>query len=66
MIRLSVLEIEGGYPERDGGEGEGEGLVLEYSSSWIDGKLFVEKLEFLSLLGFNQIASKDYVWQVAF
>ena len=40
MIRLSVLEIEGGYPERDGegeeGEGEGEeGLVLEYSSSWM-------------------------------
>ena len=36
MIRLSVPEIEGGYPERDGeGEEEGEGLVLEYSSSWI-------------------------------
>ena len=39
MIRLSVPEIEGGSPERDGGEGEGEGegegLVLEYSSSWI-------------------------------
>ena len=34
MIRLSVPEIEGGSPERDGGEGE-EGLVLEYSSSWI-------------------------------
>ena len=32
MIRLSVPEIEGGSPERDGGE---EGLVLEYSSSWI-------------------------------
>ena len=38
MIPLSVPEIEGGSPERDGGEGEGEGeegLVLEYSSSWI-------------------------------
>ena len=37
MIRLSVPEIEGGSPERDGEEGEGEeeGLVLEYSSSWI-------------------------------
>ena len=35
MIRLSVLEIEGGSPERYG-EGEGEeGLVLEYSSSWM-------------------------------
>ena len=32
MIRLSVPEIEGGSPERDG---EGEGLVLEYSSSWM-------------------------------
>ena len=33
MIPLSVPEIEGGYPERYGGEGEGEeeGLVLEYS-----------------------------------
>ena len=57
MIRLSVPEIEGGSPERDGeGEGlvlafsvpeieggslerdggEGEGLVLVYSSSWMD------------------------------
>ena len=35
MIARSVLEIEGGYPERYGGEGEEEGLVLEYSSSWI-------------------------------
>ena len=35
MIPLLVPEIEGGSPERDGGEGEGEGLVLEYSSSWI-------------------------------
>ena len=37
MIPLSVPEIEGGYPERYGGEGEEgeeegeEGLVLEYS-----------------------------------
>ena len=38
MIPLSVPEIEGGSPERDGGEGEEgeeEGLVLEYSSSWM-------------------------------
>ena len=35
MIPLSVPEIEGGSPERDGGEEEGEGLVLEYSSSWM-------------------------------
>ena len=35
MIPLSVPEIEGGYPERDGEEGEEEGLVLEYSSSWM-------------------------------
>ena len=38
MIARSVPEIEGeGSPERDGGEeeGEGEGLVLEYSSSWM-------------------------------
>ena len=41
MIPLLVPEIEGGYPERDGGEGaegaegEEEGLVLEYSSSWM-------------------------------
>ena len=38
MIPLLVSEIEGGYPERQGGEGadgEEEGLVLEYSSSWI-------------------------------
>ena len=34
MIPLSDPEIEGGSPERDSGE-EGEGLVLEYSSSWI-------------------------------
>ena len=34
-MRLLVPEIEGGSPERDGGEGE-EGLVLEYSSSWIE------------------------------
>ena len=34
MIPHLVPEIEGGYPERDGEEG-GEGLVLEYSSSWI-------------------------------
>ena len=35
MIPLSVPEIGGGYPERYGGEEEGEegeeGLVLEYS-----------------------------------
>ena len=36
MIPQLVPEIEGGYPERDGEEGEGgEGLVLEYSRSWI-------------------------------
>ena len=44
MLPLLVPEIDGGYPERDGGEGaegeeeeeeEEEGLVLEYSSSWI-------------------------------
>ena len=37
MIPLSVPEIEGGSPERDGG-GEGEEeeeLVLAYSSSWM-------------------------------
>ena len=34
MIPRLVPEIEGGYPERDGGEeGAEEGLVLEYSSS---------------------------------
>ena len=36
MIVLLVSEIEGGSPERHGEEGaEEEGLVLEYSSSWI-------------------------------
>ena len=39
MIPHLVPEIEGGYPERDGEEGEegeeGEGLVLEYSRSWM-------------------------------
>ena len=34
MIPHLVPEIEGGYPERDGEEG-GEGLVLEYSRSWM-------------------------------
>ena len=34
MVPRLVPEIEGGYPERDGEEG-GEGLVLEYSRSWI-------------------------------
>ena len=32
--RLRIVEDRGGYPERYGGEGEGEeeeGLVLEYS-----------------------------------
>ena len=39
MNSLLVPEIEGGYPERHGGkgaEGEEEGLVFEYSSSWMD------------------------------
>ena len=37
MIPYLVPEIEGGYPERDGEEGEGaeEGLVLTYSRGWI-------------------------------
>ena len=39
MIPRLVPEIEGGYPERDGEGGgeeeEGEGLVLQYSSSWM-------------------------------
>ena len=37
MIARSVPEIEGGYPERhgEGPEEEEEGLVIEYSSSWI-------------------------------
>ena len=38
MIPLSVPEIEGGSPERDGGgegEEEEEGLVWAGSSSWI-------------------------------
>ena len=40
MIPLSVPEIEGGSPERDGGGGEEEeegeeGLVWADSSSWI-------------------------------
>ena len=38
MIPLSVPEIEGGSPERDGGgegEEEEEGLVWADSSSWI-------------------------------
>ena len=32
----AAIRKEGGSPERDGGEEgeEGEGLVLEYSSSW--------------------------------
>ena len=34
MIACLVPVIEGGYPERDR-EGGGEGLVLEYSISWI-------------------------------
>ena len=33
FLKPWVSEIEGGYPERYGGEEEG--LVLEYSSSWI-------------------------------
>ena len=38
MIPLLVPEMEGGSPERDGGEEEegAEGLVFEYSSSWIE------------------------------
>ena len=46
MIPLSVPEIEGGSPERHGG-GEEEGLVLEYSISWIrcyDGAGIANKL----------------------
>ena len=43
MIPLSVFEIEGGYPEHYGGgeegEGEEEGLVLEYSRK-LDAKEF--------------------------
>ena len=35
MIPHSVPEITGGSPERDGEEGEEEGLVLAYSSSWM-------------------------------
>ena len=38
MTPRLVPEIEGGYPERDregGEEEEGEGLVLEYSRSWM-------------------------------
>ena len=35
MIPHLVPEIEGGYPERDGEEEGGEGLVLEYSRSWM-------------------------------
>ena len=35
MIPRLVPEIEGGYPERDGEEEGGEGLVLENSRSWI-------------------------------
>ena len=39
MIPLSVPEIEGGSPDYHG-EGEGaEGLVLEYSSSWMVNRL---------------------------
>ena len=35
MIPRLVPEIEGGYPERDREGGEGEGLVLENSRSWM-------------------------------
>ena len=35
MIARSVPEIEGGSLERDGEGEEGEGLVLDYSSSWM-------------------------------
>ena len=34
IIPLSVPEIEGGSPERDGEEEE-KGLVLDYSCSWM-------------------------------
>ena len=47
MIPLSVPEIEGGSPERDGGgegEEEEEGLVWADSSSW-DGD-FLNKTNF--------------------
>ena len=42
MIPLSVPEIEGGSPERDGG---GEGLVWADSSSWI---LFILEIIYFS------------------
>ena len=48
MIALSVSEIEGAPPERHGGEGAEEGLVLEYSSSWI-----------ITLLLFESRVAKD-------
>ena len=35
MIPRLVPEIEGGYPERDGGEEGAEGLVLTYSICWM-------------------------------
>ena len=46
MILRLVPEIEGGYPERDGEEGKGgEGLVLEYSRSWICNTCEVQLLQ---------------------
>ena len=56
MIPRLVPEIEGGYPERVGGEGEeegAEGLVLTYSSKviylksdiFLPGKLLAESFE---------------------
>ena len=52
MIPLSVPEIEGGSPERDGGgegEEEEEGLVWADSSSWDCGACRDNMLAFLKL-----------------
>ena len=54
MIALSVLEIEGGYPER---HGEG-GLVLGYSSSWISKDMLIL---YLSLICFEYQYHPQYI-----